>query len=167
MLENILVLFSAAAVCMDLHRQRIDNGWIVVGYLLGIFCRIREYGLKGVGLFLIGSAVPILLFYFLFLFRMIGAGDIKLFSVIGGLIGPRAVLICMGAALGFGAVFSLAVLILCGNLFSRLRYFAEYINQLRKTKKIVPYMIRGSRMENIHFSVPILMSVLLYVGGVY
>ena len=81
--------------------------------------------------------------------------------------GPLASFICMGLSFAFGAVISLAILILCGNLRSRLRYFTDYFIRFSVTKKLDSYMIRGSRMEHMHFSVPVLMSVLLFVGGVY
>ena len=167
MADGILVLFTTVAVCMDLDRQKIGNGWIGFGWFLGLIYRIYQYQLKGIGIFLTGSAVPILLLYVLFWFRMMGAGDIKLLSVIGGFIGPVSVSVCILVSLLFGAVLSVAVLLLCGNLLSRLRYFADYFKTLKKTKQVVPYMVRGKRMENIHFSVPILMGVLLYVGGIY
>ena len=98
---------------------------------------------------------------------MLGAGDIKLLSVIGGFVGPRASLIWLGLSLVFGAVISLAILILCGNFKSRLRYFTDYFIQLSTTKKEVPYMVKGFQMEHIHFSLPVLLSVLMYVGGLY
>lgn len=167
MAEGILVLFSTVAVCMDLNCEKIDNRWIAIGWLLGFSYQLIQQGLKGIGIFFLGAAVPIVILYVLFWFRMIGAGDVKMLSVLGGFMGPKTILICMGIAFICGAVISLAVMILCGNLMSRLRYFAGYLIQLTTEKRVVPYMRKGRYMENIHFSVPILMGVLLFVGGFY
>lgn len=167
MTEGILVLFATVAVCMDLNQERIDNRWIAFGWLCGFSYQLSQYGLKGIGIFFLGAAVPIFTLYVLFFFRMLGAGDIKMLSVLGGFMGSVPILICIGLSFLFGAVISLATMILCGNLMSRLRYFAGYFNRLTTTKEVVPYMIRGKRMENIHFSVPILMGVLLFAGGFY
>lgn len=167
LVESIAVLYTTIAVCMDLNREKIDNPWIVFGWFVGFFYQLWKRGLKGTGIFLLGALVPVVILYLLFVFRMIGAGDIKLFSVLGGFMGPAAVAVCIGISFLFGAALSLAVLILCGNLKSRLRYFAGYFNRLITTKEIIPYLRKGRRMENIHFSVPILMSVLLFAGGFY
>lgn len=167
LVESIIVLFATVAVCMDLNQERIDNRWIAFGWLIGSSYQLLENGLKGIGIFLLGAAVPILMLYLLFVFRMIGAGDIKMLSVLGGFMGPVAIVVCMGISFIFGAVLSLAVMILCGNLMSRLRYFTGYFHRLTTTKEIIPYIHKGKRMENIHFSVPILMSVLLFAGGFY
>lgn len=166
-MKSIAVLFTTVAVCMDLNWEKIDNRWIMFGWLTGFSYRLWKSGLKGTGIFLVGALVPVLILYLLFVFRMIGAGDIKLLSVLGGFMGPSAVVVCIGISFLFGAVFSLAVLILCGNLKSRLRYFAGYFNRFITTKEIIPYIRKGRQMENIHFSVPILMSVLLFAGGFY
>lgn len=167
MIDHVLIVFTTAAVCMDLNRQKIDNRWIALGWLGGFSYQFVRDGLKGAGIFFLGSIVPILLLYLLFWFRMLGAGDIKLLSVLGGFMGPMSILICIGYSLVFGAVLSLAVLILCGNFLSRLRYFTGYLKRITVTKQVVPYMVRGKRMENIHFTVPVLMGVLLFAGGVY
>lgn len=165
--NNILIAFTSVAVCMDLIWQKIDNRFIALGWILGFSFQMYRYQLKGIGFFFLGSAVPILLLYWLFWFRMLGAGDIKLLSVLGGFMGPRSVTICIGFSLFFGAVLSLAILILCGNFLARLKYFNEYLKHFIKTKQVRPYMIRGDRMENFHFSIPILLGVLLFTGGVY
>lgn len=167
MIDGILVAFTTAAVCMDLNREKIDNRWIALGWLIGFSYQLIEQGLRGIGVFFLGAAVPIVLLYLLFWFRMIGAGDIKLLSVLGGFMGPISAAVCVGISFIFGAVLSLAVMILCGNLMSRLRYFTTYFTRLAATKQVVPYMQKGRRMENIHFSIPILMGVLIFVGGFY
>lgn len=167
MIKCLLVVFTIGAVGMDLFRQKIENGWICLGWLTGLVFQICQHQGNGVLSFILGSIVPIAFLYVLFLFRMMGAGDIKLLSVIGGLMGPVSILHCLFFSLLFGAIVSFVVLIMCDNLFTRLRYFTEYFKRLLETKEILPYMVRGKRMENVHFSVPIFMGVLLYVGGMY
>ncbi len=167
MVDGILIVFATVAVCMDLNRERIDNRLIALGWILGFSYQLIQEGLRGIGIFFAGAAIPILLLYLLFYFRMIGAGDIKLLSVLGGFMGPAASAICVGVSLVFGAILSLAILILCGNLVSRLRYFTDYFTRLVTTKEVVPYMVSGRRMENLHFSIPILMGILLFAGGYY
>ena len=67
----------------------------------------------------------------------------------------------------FGGLLSAAILFTCGNFGPRLAYFSHYISTMLQTKKRLPYYRRGKRPENIHFTVPILLGVMLYAGGFY
>ena len=60
-----------------------------------------------------------------------------------------------------------AFVLVCGNLVERLLYFANYINHVMAMKKALPYYLPGKRVENIHFTIPILMAVLIHIGGFY
>ena len=81
-----------AAAWDDLRSGRISNQLIVTGLLAGFLCQVVQYKAAGIVLFLGGSLLPLLLFGMLFYFRMLGAGDIKLFCVVGGFLGAKAVL---------------------------------------------------------------------------
>lgn len=74
-------------VC-DLKWWRIPNRLIVVGLICGVLCNITEFGiLGGIKQFALGAVTPIAWLVILFLIRGMGAGDIKLLAVIGGLMG--------------------------------------------------------------------------------
>lgn len=167
----IVILLCLVAVCMDLSREKVDNHFILFGLILGLGYQIGAYGLRGVFIFLTGIGIPVLFLYILFFLRMIGSGDIKLLSVLGGFVGPLPIAKCIFLSFLFGAVISVFVILICGNLTARLKYFTNYINQLLTTKdifltqEVIPYYVPGKRMENIHFTVPILMSMVVYTGG--
>ena len=80
MISCILVSIASIAAVMDLVRERIDNHFIAACWILGAGYQAGSHGFEGIGLFLTGSVVPIVLLYLLFRFRMLGAGDIKLLS---------------------------------------------------------------------------------------
>lgn len=167
MVNGILMVLATVAACMDLVSERIDNRLILFGWVLGLGYQIGHLGSAGIPVFLVGALAPVLLLYLLFYFRMLGAGDIKLFSVLGGFMGPAAILKCVAVSFILGAVLSVGFVLVCGNLMSRLWYFANYLNRVFTTKKVIPYYLPGKRMENIHFSIPILMGVMIYTGGFY
>lgn len=167
MITCILISIASIAAIMDLAREKIDNHFLAACWIFGIGYQAGSGGLKGVGIFLAGSAVPMIFLYLLFYFRMLGAGDIKLLSVIGGFVGPVAILKCIVLSFLFGALLSIGFLIICGNFTARLLYFANYLNRVTTVKKALPYYLPGRRMENIHFSIPILMAVFMHVGGFY
>ena len=50
---------------------------------------------KGMIIFLTGAAVPLILLGILFIFRMLGAGDVKILCALGGIMGPRTVTECI------------------------------------------------------------------------
>jgi Flp pilus assembly protein, protease CpaA len=107
------------------------------------------------------------------LFHMLGAGDIKLLSAVGGFLGVPAILKCMIVSFLSGAVLSIGIILVCGNLPQRLtkffNYFQTYFTKRKYQKKTepVPYYDGKWGMECIHFSVPVLMGVLLWIGGFY
>ncbi|MDD3217583.1 MAG: prepilin peptidase [Lachnospiraceae bacterium] len=157
---------SMCGTCYDLQSNKIKNWLILAGYGLGLGLQLWLYGAAGLGVWVSGSLMPAALLIPLFHFRMLGAGDIKLFSTLGGILGMVAILKCMLFSFLFGAILSIGVLILCRNTWSRLRYLADYISQYIKTKELKPYRKNGMVMEHIHFTVPIMMSVLLLSGGI-
>ena len=81
------------ATLFDARSYRIPNQLIVLGYLVGILSNLQILGLQGIEYFLIMAIWPIGLLLLLFILgRSIGAGDIKLFSVMATLVGARATL---------------------------------------------------------------------------
>ena len=153
---ELSVVISAMAVWMDLKDASVDNGWILFSFMIGFL------------IFLAGVAVPVLLLGILFIFHMIGAGDIKLLCALGGIMGPRTVMECIVYSLLAGAGISLAILISTGGIRRRFLYLYQYMNEFYCTGEIRPYYRKGmSFPENFHFTVPIFLSAVLYAGGVY
>lgn len=97
-----------------------------------------------------------------------GAGDIKLFSVIGCYLSIKDMLICLVFAFLLGAFLSLIKMIIHKNLFSRMQYLAIYIQKSIHSSEVVLYH-KGTPDKNsvIPFSIPILISVFLHWGGIY
>ena len=90
--QSCLALMTVTvAVCMDLMQEKVDNGWILAAWVLGLGYQIGAGGGPGIARFLAGAALPLLLLYILFRFRMLGAGDIKLLSAVGCFMSVSAV----------------------------------------------------------------------------
>jgi prepilin peptidase CpaA len=162
-----LLAVVGIALLWDLKRGKIPNGLILAGLILAGICSFEEDGIEGGVSFLTGSLAPILLLSILFFFRMLGAGDIKLFCVIGGFMGVKDLLVCMTLSFLVGAIVSLLLLIKGRMFFSRLSYFFCYISSFYRTGKRVPYRNQGTREGEFPFVIPIFISVLLYAGGAY
>lgn len=155
-----------AAAAEDVKSCRVSNYLILAGYSMGIFVKIRQDGYMGMLFFLWGAAVPVFLLWCLFLFRMLGAGDIKLFSVIGGLYGTSFTMEVIVAALFLGAGMSVFHLLKAGGFKYRLHYLAEYVSNYLKTGERLPYYVRArdGKKPVIHFAVAVLGGFLLCIG---
>ncbi|MCI9546233.1 MAG: peptidase A24 [Lachnospiraceae bacterium] len=160
-------ILVSVAFGMDLHRHMVSNVWILFGWVWGLSVQYIMHGWGGVAQFLIGAVIPILWLFPLFYFRMLGPGDIKLLSVLGGLLESRAVIQLIILSFFLGGILSLGILIVSGTFLFRLRYFVDYFRECIKSKERRPYYKTGQQEENIHFTLPILLGVFLYVGGIY
>jgi len=98
----------------------------------------------------------------LFVFRVLGAGDIKLFCVLGTILGPVGIMNCIAGSFLLGAVFSLILMIVRGIFAERFLYFAGYVKETLREGKIRPYRKPGIRRpEHFHFTVPVFLACVL------
>lgn len=162
------VVMAGVAMVLDLRVARVDNGWILFCLGTGLAVRFLEKGPGGLRDGLIGILLPAVLLGWLFVFRMLGAGDIKLLCALGSVLGTAKILECIFFSMLIGAGISAAILISTGGLSQRFLYFVLYIRELVRTGKITPYYSSGvASPENFHFTVPVFLSVVLYAGGAY
>ena len=101
----------AAAAWSDLRTRRIPNWIPVSGAVLGLVLQAWNGGLYGALNSLAGAAVGLGIFMVLYIAGGMGAGDVKLFSAVGALVGPQALIIVFiftGLA-GGAAALALAV----------------------------------------------------------
>lgn len=169
-MQGLLLLSAAvlatAAFAADLRWQKVPNLWIMFGWIWGLLYQYGGWGWGGTVRFFIGAAMPVISLFPLFRFRMLGPGDIKLLSALGGLLGRQAVIRLVFLSFFFGGVLSLGLLIVSGTLLFRFRHFADYLRMYIKDRKPRPYYRTGDQAENLHFTLPILLGVFLYVGGI-
>lgn len=151
-----LTLLSMAVVT-DIQCFQISNRLIVSGLLTGCFFQILELGARGIGVFLLNVSVPVILLYLLFLIRALGAGDIKLFSMIGGIWGLQILMITIAVSFLVAAFMSLCKILFYRNLISRLRVFYEYMSCVLMSGRLLKYPGESQRNQHvIHFSMAIL-----------
>lgn len=78
--------------------------------------------------FLPDIVFPVVILYFLYLSGILGAGDIKLFSVVGAFTNLRFTALCMVAAFVAAAGYGLISMVLKKELFVRMRDGFLYLN---------------------------------------
>lgn len=141
--SGLLLIVLLGSAVLDIREYRIPNLWILAGFFGGLALTALEAGAGQVWLAAGGYILRVLTctaaLFPLFVFRMIGAGDIKLMAVMAGFLGWESgfrVIIYGGIA---GACLALAKLLLQKNLRQRLHYLLAYFGRLFRTKEIVPY----------------------------
>lgn len=115
-----LLLVLAIAVWFDLRERRIPNPLVLAGLSIGWACSVLTGGLPGLGESLLGTFLGVFLFLPFFFLGAIGAGDAKLFGVVGSFVGHEALWIVWIYALISGGVVAI-VSILVVRSFPRFR----------------------------------------------
>lgn len=165
-LDQLLLLTSGVAVIMDLHSAKIENAWLLFMLMTGFSVRFYKEGWKMLFSFGTGALLPFLCLFLLFLIRALGAGDVKLLCVLGGMLGPQKILQGMWYAFMIGAGISMMLLISLGEGKERIRYFFRYCRKLLEGE-LLPYGKPGMQTEKIHFTIPVFLSMVLHAGGVF
>ena len=124
--------------------MKISNRLIVCGLIWGLVLKIWGNGYVGILYFILNITIPVVLLFLLFQMHALGAGDIKLFSVVGSFITTEQLIRVMlysfviAAILGVGKV-----------LYLHLGHRKQ----------------GGEKLTKIHFSIAILLAVILTKGG--
>ena len=186
-----IVVCAAACALSDVLTGRIPNSLILCGMSCAIVSRLYRsiyivlktvlqggggQGVRAAALILAdgagGLVLPFLLLGVLAALKMIGGGDVKLFSVIGLQFGARASLLVLWYALLASAAVSVLLVIRRGSLVRRLRYFFSYLGTVMREERALPYrQPGGDRSGEFCMAVPIWAALVIYLiirrsGGV-
>lgn len=160
---GILIIALIFATVYDIREYRVPNRIIRFGLGTSLIYQISLKGPPGFACWSIGVILPFFLLFILYLFHVIGAGDIKLFSVVGGFLGYNKVIRIILLAFIIGAVLSTFQLARFHNFGYRLQYLANYFHTLLRERKMMPYY--NSKEDGhkvvIPFTVAITVSVLI------
>jgi prepilin peptidase CpaA len=158
---------AGVAMIMDLKTARVENAWLFFMAAVSVSTQIYSTGWISLRMIIPGILCPFVLLIGLYYFRMLGPGDIKLLCVLGSMIGAGKALASLVFSFLIGGCLALAVLLLYGDYRERIRYFLTYVRNYICTGEVTSYYKTGMALENIHFTVPIFLSMLLYAGGVF
>ena len=157
----LLLLYSFSAMLFDLTTDRIPNYLVAAELAGGLAYQFYIFGPMGILSFLGGITVPFALSYALYLFRMIGAGDVKLFMALGAVAGfPGNVRIMMWSVI-CGGIISVCIMWRRTGFIPRLAYLISYVRDFIRTGVRKPYRKEGGGAENFHFTVAIFAAVLV------
>lgn len=135
----LLVLLILSAVLCDIKTYKISNKIIIFFVSSSIVINIMFNGLKGLGESITGIVLPFFVLLILYAGRMLGAGDIKLFSSIGAIMGWHYVLFCIAFSFLAGGVIALVIMLTGKNFTTRIKYFISYMKCCFLTASFLPY----------------------------
>lgn len=162
-----LLPFQVAAVICDLYERKIPNALITSGLIMGGAYQWSSKGISGLAEFAGGVILPILLLGILHYFRMIGAGDIKLFMMTGGFLGLAGSLKCICYSFLAAGLYATAVIIKYRVLGQRLRYFLQYVKTYCREREWKPYIMPQEKGIYLYFSIPVFIGSLAVMGGIF
>lgn len=169
----VLVLLLLFAAVWDFYKGKIPNVLIIIGCCYGMI-RLLYYGniLKHIP----GIIFPLVILFPLYKIGVMGAGDLKLLSVLGFYFPFLELIFCIFMAFLLGAFHSLFALIRYENFYERMTYLFSYLKECFCLGRFRYYYLDsggnrdadfGQDNSKIHFSIPIFISVLLHMGGVF
>lgn len=124
--ELIMTPLLAAAGIYDFRQKKIPNYLIWSGWIFSLFVRFWKDGLMGF-LYCFGAVlITIAIGFPVFKMRAVGAGDVKLLSVIGGMHGLDFLFSVSVVWLVLSGIASLAVLLRNHIFLERFRYVWLY-----------------------------------------
>lgn len=160
------------AAALDFYKGKIPNVLILTGSCYGL---VRMVYYQDILKFIPGIIFPILILFPLYKIGVIGAGDIKLFSMIGFYFTFMETMFCIFLSFVFGAIFSVISFVRYKNFLERMTYLVSYLKEYFLTGHFQYYYSSLNNNQKSHFdesktkihlAIPIFLSVLFHVGGV-
>lgn len=115
-----LFCIVCVAAATDLRLSKIPNVQILTGLSTGLFFKIVFYGVSGLNMWFFGALVTGIAAFGLWYIGAFGAGDAKLFAVVGGMTDIYTGICVIVVALFVGAAVSVCAIV---RYRHRRRYF--------------------------------------------
>ncbi len=141
--------------------MKVSNRLILSGLAIGMVSRIWFGGIRVVLPYLGNILFPVIVLFLLYLAGILGAADIKLFSVIGGFVTLKELVWCMALSFAVGALLALFRMVAGRTLLTRLSCGMGYIADLLRGNIHAYEQVEGRQGNLMHFAVAILIGFLL------
>ncbi len=164
-----LCAFLLIACYFDYRFRRIPNGLLGIMLVSGLSRSFLWEEWRGCLHFLLCMLLLVALLYPLFKLGALGAGDVKLFGVCSGFFPYDRVLYFLFSSLLIAAIFSVLKIMIEKNARERFTYMGEYFIDVVTAGRWQLYVdnARDCYKTTIPLAGPVLVSVLLHMGGVY
>ena len=140
MRETVLSMLLTAAAYYDVKKQKIPNTIILFGWGTALLSNFLRSGGSGIFFCIMAAVITIAILFPLFSMHVMGAGDIKLLSVIGAVHGLSYLYRVAVIWLILAGILSVVIMIRKHMIISRLHYLWFYVTAGRKSG--MPYYDR-------------------------
>lgn len=158
-LKCILVALVCVAAAYDLRFRRIPNWLNLSGVILGLGTNTLLFAQHGFRLAVLGCFVALALYFPLYILHAMGAGDAKLMSAVGSVVGPQnwiIIFLCTAIAGGIlGTVVAVHRKGLRETLFNVTILCNELIHLRAPAKRHASFDVRNSRAMRLPHGVSI------------
>ena len=162
----LLIMCTGAAIS-DLRTWKIPNIWLFC-FCAGAFCvRLVCEDAGNVADGAIGMIIPLVILGWLFLFRMMGAGDIKLLCTAGAWVGADDIWLCMLWAFIAAAAIVVFKLVKNRNIKERFLYLRDYLKYTLRFQARGEYIQMKNDKECVRLAAAVCISAMLKILGVY
>ena len=111
----------------DARDYKIPNELIILGYIGGLLLNLHSYQIMGVAIFITKAIWPILLLSLLTVVKGLGAGDVKLFSVMSTMVGAADLVTTFIYSVMLAGVIAIGLCIKNGHIVKRKLHYSYYI----------------------------------------
>lgn len=163
-LHVLLLVTLLIAAFTDIRQRRIPNLLTLPTILLALLCYFITDGLSGLFFSLKGSALAFMIFLPPFLFGAMGAGDVKLMSAVGAVLGPEQTLTALLFIFTSGALLAVFQMIKRGTLQQTISRMGTSFTTLVLKKKISVLKVDKNKLpeDGIPFGVAITIGTFMF-----
>lgn len=118
--DYLLFILLIIAFYTDVRYKKLPNWLTAGGMLVGVVYHLIFGGADGLIFTFLGLLTGGGIFMILYLFKTIGAGDVKLFAAIGAIVGVKVVLYIMMYSVVFAGILAIIILLFTRTFLSKL-----------------------------------------------
>lgn len=156
------VILTIAAAC-DYYTKKIPNLIIVSGYVIAFATMIILNGFDDCYIYFIRALWPIPALFIFYLLKALGAGDVKLFSVISIFFPTELLIRFIICSFVIGAVYGLLKMLIARELHIKMLGLLSYVKDCIATGSVSHYTPK-SKSSYICFSICMLFGFLMSIG---
>jgi prepilin peptidase CpaA len=132
----LLAIFLCLAFYTDIKRTKIPNILTVSGAFAGLGYHFIYKGTDGIFFSFLGLIVGFGVFFLLYLFGAVGAGDVKLFGAIGALTGIEFVLYSSMYSILYAGLIGIVIVLIKKEFVTRIVHLFKHLFYLLLLKDI-------------------------------
>ena len=150
--------YCAAFCCavlsvFDAKEGRIPNIWVLLFSMTGLAWSFLSDGLPGLADSLVGAAGMFVLLWLLYTLRLMGAGDVKLFMMLGVFYRWPGVLYVFAASVLAGSIHAVIRFWRKKDAKKRFSQLASYLEEIRTGGKPESYIRTAGKDARVSFAV--------------